>query len=160
MHRSTTSSSITAKHARAIYIVKKNGKTCRDARLLAMQYGVTPKAVRDIWNHRTWKHATMSLWPMDEANKYIKKHLCACCSGAKTTDISPDIALKGCTRCLRIVRSMVGASPKRETPTSHEADEHLQDPLPGTPLPRRMDQVWHRTNMNLGGLMDEALDTM
>ena len=160
MHSST--SSITAKHARAIYIVKTNGKTPRDARRLAVQYGVTPKAVRDIWNHRTWKHATVSLWPLDEANKYIKNNLCARCSGANTLDISPEIASKGCTRCLRIVRSVVGAGSKSEAPRSlpHETDEHLQDVLLGTPLPRRMDLVWHRTNSNLGGLMDEALGTM
>eukprot|EP00960_Hanusia_phi_P057394 763559-Hanusia_phi.AAC.1 len=29
--------------------------------LLARQYGITPKAVRDIWTRRTWAHATSSL---------------------------------------------------------------------------------------------------
>jgi len=29
---------------------------------LALQYGVTAKAVRDIWNGRTWKKATQPYW--------------------------------------------------------------------------------------------------
>lgn len=29
-------------------------------------YGVSPKAVRDIWNMRTWRHATKHLWTLQD----------------------------------------------------------------------------------------------
>jgi hypothetical protein len=35
--------------------------TSRSAQVSKM-YGVSPKAVRDIWNMRTWRHATKHLW--------------------------------------------------------------------------------------------------
>ena len=34
---------------------------------VSQMYGVSPKAVRDIWNKRTWRHATRSLWTEDDA---------------------------------------------------------------------------------------------
>ena len=34
---------------------------------LALQYGVTAKAVRDIWNMRTWKKATQPYWNVQPA---------------------------------------------------------------------------------------------
>ena len=35
-------------------------------------YGVSPKAVRDIWNKRTWRHATRSLWTEDDELQHAK----------------------------------------------------------------------------------------
>jgi hypothetical protein len=29
---------------------------------LSRQYGVSPKAIRDIWNHKSWVKATIHLW--------------------------------------------------------------------------------------------------
>ena len=29
---------------------------------LAVEYGVSPKTIRDIWNRRTWAFATLQLW--------------------------------------------------------------------------------------------------
>jgi len=37
-------------------------KNSRTAALLAAEYGVTPKAIRDIWIHRTWAHDTRPHW--------------------------------------------------------------------------------------------------
>ncbi|EKX43541.1 hypothetical protein GUITHDRAFT_110347 [Guillardia theta CCMP2712] len=37
---------------------------------LAAQYGITAKAVRDIWNKRTWVHATHTLWTEEEKNEH------------------------------------------------------------------------------------------
>ena len=33
---------------------------------LAVMYGVSPKAIRDIWNRRTWGFATFLLWSVEE----------------------------------------------------------------------------------------------
>ncbi len=33
---------------------------------LAIRYGVSPKAIRDIWNRRTWAHATIHLWSLED----------------------------------------------------------------------------------------------
>ncbi|EKX44359.1 hypothetical protein GUITHDRAFT_109808 [Guillardia theta CCMP2712] len=33
---------------------------------LGRRYGITPKAVRDIWNRRTWAHATRHLWEEED----------------------------------------------------------------------------------------------
>jgi len=33
---------------------------------LAKTYGVSPKAIRDIWNRRTWGFATFLLWSEEE----------------------------------------------------------------------------------------------
>ena len=47
----------------AIYIfLQKETKSSRTAALLAAEYGVTPKAIRDIWSHRTWAHSTRPHW--------------------------------------------------------------------------------------------------
>ncbi len=35
-------------------------------------YGVSPKAVRDIWNKRTWRHATRTLWTEDDELQHAK----------------------------------------------------------------------------------------
>ncbi len=35
-------------------------------------YGVSPKAVRDIWNKRTWRHATRALWTEDDELQHAK----------------------------------------------------------------------------------------
>jgi hypothetical protein len=47
--------------------------TSRSAQVSKL-YGVSPKAVRDIWNMRTWRHATKQLWTeqdiLRDAGKY------------------------------------------------------------------------------------------
>jgi hypothetical protein len=47
-----------AKYASAEAVGSKSDLSGR----LALQYGVTAKAVRDIWNMRTWKKATQPYW--------------------------------------------------------------------------------------------------
>ena len=39
-------------------IVKTRGESIK----LAVKYGVSAKAIRDIWNHKSWVKATMHLW--------------------------------------------------------------------------------------------------
>ena len=47
-------------------VVEKNQRIDRRAvsrsRLVAEQYGVSPKTVRDIWNRKTWVFATMHIF--------------------------------------------------------------------------------------------------
>ena len=42
--------------------------TSRSAQVSKM-YGVSPKAVRDIWNMRTWRHATKHLWTEQDCTR-------------------------------------------------------------------------------------------
>ena len=51
----------------------KRGKSSR----LAEKYGVSPKTIRDIWSHRTWKEVTKPFWPKDPADVVDLTTLCA-----------------------------------------------------------------------------------
>jgi len=53
----------------AIFIFcKRRSKTVRTAALLAAEYGITPKAVRDIWTLKSWATQTKPYWSLiDEA---------------------------------------------------------------------------------------------
>jgi hypothetical protein len=33
---------------------------------VAKYYNVSPKAIRDIWNHITWKNVTRQVWPKQD----------------------------------------------------------------------------------------------
>ena len=47
----------------AIYIFKQRStKTIRTAVRLSAEYGITPKAVRDIWTRRSWVRETRPYW--------------------------------------------------------------------------------------------------
>jgi hypothetical protein len=56
---------LTAEQAALIYTLRPQGednpqpnKIAGNSQLLAKEFGVSPKAVRDVWNRRTWVHAT------------------------------------------------------------------------------------------------------
>jgi hypothetical protein len=38
---------------------------------ISERFGVSAKAVRDIWNHRTWKYATSHLWKVCKPSETI-----------------------------------------------------------------------------------------
>ena len=47
----------------AIHIFKLGKtKTARTAAQLATKYGITPKAIRDIWTRKSWAHDTRPYW--------------------------------------------------------------------------------------------------
>jgi hypothetical protein len=47
---------------RGLVFFGKNGKFSQNSsKILALEYGVSPKTIRDIWNGRTWNHATAGL---------------------------------------------------------------------------------------------------
>jgi hypothetical protein len=39
------------------------------ASAIARAYNVSPKAIRDIWNHRTWRAETRHMWTSDDAQR-------------------------------------------------------------------------------------------
>lgn len=54
---------LTAAHAVDIYL-RKNERAPTLSKELAQQYGVTTKAIRDVWARRTWMNETMPYWPI------------------------------------------------------------------------------------------------
>jgi hypothetical protein len=43
-----------------------------DSARLALRYGITAKAVRDIWVMRTWITTTMSYWTKEDTLQYLR----------------------------------------------------------------------------------------
>ena len=37
---------------------------------IAVRYGVSSRAIRDIWNRKTWSYATQHLWSLENAGDY------------------------------------------------------------------------------------------
>eukprot|EP00960_Hanusia_phi_P031534 749343-Hanusia_phi.AAC.7 len=73
---------ITTRVAQEIYLVYKGkgegGSTWTPtvtSEELARKYGITAKAIRDIWNKRTWRHATVKYWSDDEKMHYANNKL-------------------------------------------------------------------------------------
>ena len=71
---------INASQAIEIFLAKARRKS-RDpaSRMLAEEYGISMKAVRDIWNFRTWKWETMPYWSQKDLHDFLSKHLCTGC---------------------------------------------------------------------------------
>ena len=67
--------------AKVIFCAMPSGKrkVTRTSKLLGAKYGVSPKTIRDIWNKRTWVHATVSFWTKEEQMSHSKV-LCDNCS--------------------------------------------------------------------------------
>ena len=39
------------------------------SRMMALAFRISPKAIRDIWNRRTWQHATCHLWLSEQVHR-------------------------------------------------------------------------------------------
>jgi hypothetical protein len=68
---------ISSNAAILIFNAAKHNRTKRDrlAHRFAKEFGITPKAVRDIWNLRTWVHTTKPFWlPPDEKHFLKREH--------------------------------------------------------------------------------------
>ena len=63
-----------------IYLTKA-WRTPRDSTSseLAARYNITMKAVRDVWNLRTWTWVTMPYWSRADLARFLRTHLCAGC---------------------------------------------------------------------------------
>jgi hypothetical protein len=43
--------------------------------LLAAQYGVSPKTIRDIWNRKTWAHTTADIFEIEKSQTINRSNL-------------------------------------------------------------------------------------
>eukprot|EP00960_Hanusia_phi_P054581 762708-Hanusia_phi.AAC.11 len=63
--------------ARDIYSKRPQGKSDSaliiSSTVLSNRYNISPKAVRDIWNKRTWIKATQSMWTREEFAMFVEK---------------------------------------------------------------------------------------
>ena len=88
---------LTAHDAIEIYKAKKN-HTRRDnvSEILSQKYQITMKAIRDIWNLRTWKEDTKPYWTLEDQMKYLQKNQCSNCKSRKVHTLD-----KACETCNR-----------------------------------------------------------
>ena len=58
-----------------IYKLRSNDKKFKTAASasVGLKYGVTAKAIRDIWNRRTWWNVTEALWTEEEREDYARR---------------------------------------------------------------------------------------
>jgi hypothetical protein len=63
---------------------------------LAAKYNITMKAVRDVWNTRTWAWTTMPYWTDNDREKFLLKQLCTKCRSNGVTSLSA--ACKSCEK--------------------------------------------------------------
>jgi hypothetical protein len=85
---------ISARTATFIYMAKHENNPRRGDRLaarLSEKFGITSKAVRDIWNLRTWARTTRSHWTHHDHIKFRNKKLYISCkkAGKSIEEASP-----------------------------------------------------------------------
>jgi len=61
---------------------------------LAAEFGLTAKAVRDIWNMRTWRKVTQPHWNKSDHRKAMEKVLCSTCRALNLASI--EVACDAC----------------------------------------------------------------
>lgn len=68
---------ISSPDAISIFVAKQKNRNKRDglATNLATEHGITAKAVRDIWNLRTWTWATRPYWTAFDTEHFERKRL-------------------------------------------------------------------------------------
>ena len=110
----------------AIYLAKA-ARSPRDSTssTLATQYNITMKAVRDVWNLRTWPWATMPYWTRSDYEKFMRKHLCTQCHSRGVRSL-----LSGARNAPGLA---VEADPSRESLHPRRGNSHA---------PRRMNPIW------------------
>jgi len=121
-----------------IYLAKA-WRTPRDSTSaqLASQYGITMKAVRDVWNLRTWPWVTMPYWTRGDWDLFLRKHLCAECREKGVRSLA-----EACERCPKPRRRgrpvMQAALPRCDAAPPSTLPRHDDDGPPG-PLLRLLD---------------------
>jgi hypothetical protein len=108
--------SISAKTAVLIYNAKKGQAPRRGDGLaigLAERFGITPKAVRDIWTMRSWASTTCPHWTPEDHAKFMKKKLCDSCRGQGLTSFE-----HACVKCK--ARKPRGHAFSAPPPASHD----------------------------------------
>jgi len=69
----------------AIYLAKLGPKSCKTAALLAAEFCITAKAVRDVWTRKTWGDQTKNVWAMRASKEYIPPSARAAVAVARVT---------------------------------------------------------------------------
>jgi len=62
---------LTHEEAVAIYLAKLGPKSSKTAARMAAEFGITAKAVRDVWTGKTWADQTRCVWTVQSAKDYI-----------------------------------------------------------------------------------------
>ena len=77
---------------------RKKTRVSRDATTaeLAARYNITMKAVRDVWNMRTWVKTTMPYWDQSDLKTFLGKHLCTACRARGVSSFAA-----ACSSCSR-----------------------------------------------------------
>jgi hypothetical protein len=58
-------------------------KSSKTAARLAAEFGVTAKAVRDVWRGKTWADQTRCVWTVQSAKDYIPPALSSAAAAAR-----------------------------------------------------------------------------
>ena len=87
-----------AEAAIAIFLARGAG---RDgvSKALAKQYNLTTKAVRDVWNRRTWGQVTRPYWTRDDERKHWEKIRCSECKSNGVASLASACAACATPRC-------------------------------------------------------------
>jgi hypothetical protein len=70
---------ITEQEAILVFVSGQQGRTskrCHLADSLSKEFGITPKAIRDIWNLRTWWKSTRPYWSSSDEMHFLKRKSC------------------------------------------------------------------------------------
>ena len=137
--RAAKTTTLTAHDAIDIYLAKAS-RSARDSltSVLSKRYNITMKAVRDVWNLRTWVWATMPYWTRSDLEKFLRKHLCAQCKTNGVTSLAS--ACKECAnprRRGRPCRTGLFSDPRLTASTDARGQQSTQTSLQTRPSP------WH-----------------
>jgi len=112
----------------AIFLARRQQRDGTTA-ALAKQYNITMKAVRDVWNRRTWRETTRPYWTRDDERKYYEKVRCSRCKSDGVTSQA-----SACAACAAPRRR--GRPARSELAMSRNNDEYSarKDGLVARPL--------------------------
>jgi hypothetical protein len=121
---------ISAKTAVLIYLANKEHASRRGDGLaisLAEKFGITAKAVRDIWSLRSWAATTRPHWTPEVHEKFMRKKLCASCRSNGVTSFE-----RACAQCkARKPRGLPFSTPPASSSSStalrQESSENVFD---------------------------------
>jgi hypothetical protein len=116
---------------------RKKTRVSRDATTaeLAARYNITMKAVRDVWNMRTWVKTTMPYWDQTDLKAFLGKHLCTACRARGVSSFAA--ACSSCSRPrprARRAAPALQAQPSRPLehqqhqilPLQHQVEHHVE----------------------------------
>ena len=104
--------------------MRKKTRVSRDATTaeLAARYNITMKAVRDVWNMRTWAKTTMPYLDKSDLKTFLDKHLCSACRVRRVSSF--DAACPSCAR----------PRPRARRPPARESQAPALQVQPSGPL--------------------------